>query len=214
MAERRVHHPIFARLWDRVIVPMSERRGAGAHRRELLDGLVGRVVEVGAGAGTNFPHYPPSVDGVLAVEPEGHLRRQAELAAASAPVPIAVVGALADGLPGADGSFDAGVAAQVLCSVPDQDRALVELFRVVKPGGELRFYEHVVSRKAFYARLQRLADATFWPRMLGGCHPDRDTAAAIGRSGFVIERCERFTFGPVPLSPMPHILGVARRPAD
>lgn len=212
MAERRVHHPIFARLWDRVIVPMSERRGAGAHRRELLDGLVGRVVEVGAGAGTNFPHYPPSVDGVLAVEPEGHLRRQAELAAASAPVPIAVVGALADGLPGADGSFDAGVAAQVLCSVPDQDRALVELFRVVKPGGELRFYEHVIARRSPWAGFQRLADATFWPRVFGGCRPVRDTGAAIGRAGFVIEGCRRFTFSPAPLCPLPYILGVARRP--
>ena len=214
MADQQVHHPLFARLWERVIAPASVRRGADEHRCKLLYGLGGRVIEVGAGHGTNFPYYPASVERVVAVEPEGRLRRRAERAASSAPVPITVLDGVAEELPGEDGSFEAGVAALVLCTVPDQERALSEIFRLIKPGGELRFYEHVVSRKAFYARLQRLADATFWPRMLGGCHPDRDTAAAIGRAGFVIERCERFTFGPVPLSPMPHILGVARRPAD
>ncbi len=207
----QVHHPIFARLWE-WIVSMSERRGAHEHRRKLLDSLVGCVIEVGAGNGANFPYYPTSVEQVVAVEPEDYLRQRAERAATSAPVPISVLGAVADGLPGEDGPFDAGVACQVLCSVPDQLRALAELFRVIKPGGELRFYEHVIARKPLPARLQRLADATFWPRLFGGCHPIRDTAEAIERAGFVIESCERFTFSPGPLVALPYILGVARRP--
>ncbi len=208
----QVNHPIFARLWDRLLAPISQRRGADGHRRKLLDGLAGRVVEVGAGQGTNLLYYPTSVEQVVAVEPEGHLRRRAERAGASARVPFTVVRGVADALPAEDGSFDAGVAALVLCTVPDQERALAELFRVIKPGGELRFYEHVIAQDPLYAFLQRLADATFWPRMLGGCRPIRDTGATIGRAGFVIETYERFTFSPVPLSPMPHILGVARRP--
>jgi SAM-dependent methyltransferase len=125
-----------------------------------------------------------------------------------------VLDGVAEELPGEVGSFDAGLAALLLCTVPDPDRALSEFFRLIKPGGELRFYEHVVARRPLYAHLQRLADATFWPRMLGGCHPDRDTGAAIEGAGFVIERCERFIFSPMPFSPMAHILGVARRPAD
>jgi ubiquinone/menaquinone biosynthesis C-methylase UbiE len=213
MAEQ-VHHPIFARLWERIMAPLSERRGAHKHRRKLLDGLTGRVIEVGAGQGTNFTYYPTSVEQVVAIEPEDYLRRRAQQAASSASISITVLDDVAEKLPGEDGSFDAGVVALVLCSVPDQDRALAELFRVIKPGGELRFYEHVIGRNPLLARFLRFGDATFWPRVFGGCRPIHDTGAAIERAGFVIEGCERFTFSPVPLPPpLPHILGVARRPA-
>ncbi len=211
MAEQ-VHHPIFARLWERMAL-MSERRGAHEHRRKLLDGLTGRVIEVGAGQGTNFTYYPTSVEQVVAIEPEAYLRRRAHQAATSAPVSITVLDDVAENLPGEDGSFDAGVVALVLCSVSAQDRALAELSRVIRPGGELRFYEHVIGRNPLLARFLRFADATFWPRVFGGCRPIYDTEAAIERAGFVIEGCERFTFSPVPLPPpLPHILGVARRP--
>jgi ubiquinone/menaquinone biosynthesis C-methylase UbiE len=209
----RAHHPIFGRLWDRIMAPVVERRGAQEHRRKLLGGLGDRVVEVGAGQGTNFAYYPASVERVVAVEPEGYLRRRARKAASSASISISVLDRVAEELPAEDGSFDAGVVALVLCSVADQDRALAELFRVIKPGGELRFYEHVIGRNAPLARFLRLADATFWPRVFGGCRPIYDTEAAIERAGFVIEKCERFAFSPLPLSPpLPHILGVARRP--
>jgi ubiquinone/menaquinone biosynthesis C-methylase UbiE len=192
---------------------MSEGRGGYEHRRRLLDGLAGRVIEVGAGNGNSFPYYPASVERVVAVEPEEHLRQRADRVAASAPVPVSVVDGMADGLPGEDKSFEAGVVALVLCTVPDQERALAELFRVIRPGGELRFYEHVISNRHVPAGLQRLADATFWPLMFGGCHPARDTGAAIRHAGFEIEHQERFAFSHVPLSPpLPHILGVARRP--
>lgn len=207
----RVHHPVFARMWERV-APMSVRRGAEGHRVRLLAGLAGRVIEVGAGQGTNFPYYPASVEEVVAVEPEGYLRRLAGEAAASAPVPVRVLDGVAEELPGGDGSFDAGVVALVLCSVPDQGRALAELFRAIKAGGELRFYEHVVSRRKMPRRLQKMADATFWPRAFGDCHLTRDTEAEIRHAGFEIETLERFTFSPAPLSPLPHILGVARKP--
>jgi SAM-dependent methyltransferase len=205
-----VRHPIFARVYTR-LAALSEQRGGAEHRRRLVAGCSGRVVELGAGSGANFAHYPASVSEVLAVEPEGYLRGQAERAAASAPV--SVTDGHAGRLPCATGAFDVGVASLVLCTVPDQEGALSELFRAIRPGGELRFYEHVRAHKRGEARIQDIADATFWPRIAGGCHLGRDTSAAILAAGFEMESCERFAFSPARyLPPAAHILGIARRP--
>ena len=210
--DTKVHHPLFARLYARMS-GKAEARGQAEHRQALLKGLSGRVIEVGAGNGLNFAHYPTSVTEVVAVEPEEHLRALASAAAAEVQVPVKVVDGVADRLPVVDASFDAGVASLVLCTVPDQDAAVAELFRVIKPGGELRFYEHVLANGRRLARFQRIADATFWPRVSGGCHLSRDTAAAFARAGFVVDSCRRFPFTPMPFPPkIPHILGVARRP--
>ena len=204
-------HPIFARVYA-PFAEMSDRRGGAEHRGKLLGGLSGRVVEAGAGSGSNFRHYPEGVNHVLAVEPERYLRERAHAAAAQAEVSVSIEDGTADRLPGEDESFDAGVVALVLCTVPDQTAALAELHRVIRPGGELRFYEHVVASSRWPARVQRLADATFWPHLAGGCHLARDTTAAIGQAGFRIETCERFAYSPAPfLPPDPHILGNARR---
>jgi ubiquinone/menaquinone biosynthesis C-methylase UbiE len=177
-----------------------------------LAGLVGRVIEVGAGHGLNFGHYPPTVTEVLAVEPEAHLRHLAT--AAAAPVPVTVVDGVAEALPAEDGSFDAAVASLVLCSVPDQGRALAELRRVLRPGGELRFYEHVRAERPGFARFQRAVDMV-WPAVGGGCHTSRDTVKAIEGAGFVVESCRRFRFlvEAVALPTSPHVLGVARKQA-
>ena len=207
-------HPLFARVYERVAIA-GERAGAAEHRRRLLEGLHGRVLEAGAGSGTNFAHYPESVAEVLALEPEPYLRERAQSAAAAAPVPVSVIAGQVEAIPAADGSFEAVVLSLMLCSVADQDLALAEAFRVLRPAGELRFYEHVRSHSPAWARLQRLADATLWPRIAGGCHMARDTAAAIERAGFEPLSCERFAFSAAPtLPPFPHILGVARRPAQ
>jgi ubiquinone/menaquinone biosynthesis C-methylase UbiE len=206
-----VKHPLFARLYSRLVDPAE----AGEHRDQLLAGIVGRVIEVGAGDGRNLGHYPQEVTEVLAVEPEPYLRTRAEKAAAAAAVPVTVVDGVADRLPAEDESFDAGVVSLVLCSVPDQPRALAELRRVIRPGGELRFYEHVLSPKPRMARVQRLLDRTFYPRLAGGCHCARDTAGGIEAAGFEIETIDRFPFNPTPFpgEGFPHILGVARRAA-
>jgi len=209
-----VNHPIFARFFER-LSEKEERLGQAEHRRQLLAGLSGGVIEVGAGNGLNFKSYPAEVTHVLAVEPEPYLRERAREAAAGAPVPIEVVDGVADRLPASGASFDVGVASLVLCSVPDQGAAIAELFRVIRPGGELRFYEHVRGDGERLARFQDAA--TFvWPTFAGGCHPNRDTAAAIAAAGFSIESCRRFPFRPcffcAPVAP--RILGGARRPRD
>jgi SAM-dependent methyltransferase len=211
MAES-VRHPIFARFYNRFSKDV-EAEGAASHRAELLEGLTGRVIEVGAGNGLNFEHYPESVREVVAVEPEPFLRGRAEQMARSAPVPIRVVPGTADELPAEGASFDAGVASLVLCSVGDPERALDELFRVIRPGGDLRFYEHVLADDPRWARRQRRA-APLWRRFGGGCHPDRDTGAHIGAAGFEIERSRSFLFAPNAVAKLvaPHIIGRALRP--
>jgi len=183
------------------------------HRRQNLAGLSGKVLELGAGDGRNFALYPAEVTEVLAVEPEPYLREHAETAAREARVPVRVVAGVADRLPAEDASVDAAVASLVLCTVPDQAGALAELRRVLKPGGELRFLEHVHSNNPRQARVEDLIDHV-WPHIAGGCHPNRDTAAAIEAAGFEVERCERFGFSPgFPMPKIAHIIGVGRRPA-
>jgi SAM-dependent methyltransferase len=206
-----VRHPIFARLFDRLVRKADPQQAD--HRRELLAGLSGRVVEVGAGNGINFANYPPEVTEVVAVEPEAYLRDKAGEAAAEARIPVTVVDGLADALPCEDDSFDAAVSSLVLCSVPDQARALAEIMRVLKPGGELRFYEHVLAQDPKVARLQNRIEGV-WSFCGGGCHPNRDTPGAIRAAGFEIDRCRRFAFKPGPFMTVvePHVIGVARRP--
>ncbi|MDQ6846457.1 MAG: methyltransferase domain-containing protein [Candidatus Dormibacteraeota bacterium] len=213
MTATTVSHPIFARCWG-WMSPKMDAGGASDHRRRLLAGLTGEVIEVGAGNGLNFAYYPAQVIRVLAVEPEAHLRELAVRSAAKASVRIDVVDGVADRLPASDGSADGVVLSLMLCSVPIQAIALREAHRVLRPGGQLRFFEHVRAETAALARVQRALDATVWPALGGGCHTSRDTAGAIEDAGFVIEELDRFRFPDVRLSmpTSPHILGVARRP--
>ena len=210
-AAHAVRHPLFARLYAHVLA-RGEPAQMTAARRELLAGLRGRVLELGAGAGTNFAYYPDGVEEVVAVEPEPYLRRRAQDAAAAAPVPVTVVDGVADALPAADGSVDAAVACLVLCSVPDQATALAQLRRVVRPGGELRFLEHVRAPTPRMAALQRAVDRLFWPRLFGGCHTARDTVAAIERGGWALASCRRLALASAPVAAAV-VLGRALAPA-
>lgn len=192
----------------------ADQRGGAEIRKKLLLGLRGDVIEVGVGTGLSFPHYPATVSRVVAVERDPYLRERAKAAAAAAPVPVTVVDGTLDALPAEDAAFDAAVLALVLCSVPDQAVALAEVMRVLRPAGELRFYEHVLAREGSLARVQRALERSGWPAVAGGCHLARDTATAIEVAGFEIEAGQRFPFRPSPLgAPIaPRILGIARRP--
>lgn len=207
-----VSHPIFARVYERLSRMMEPE--VGQYREELLAGLSGRVIEVGAGNGMNFPRYPREVAEVFAVEPEPRLRTSAMKQAGSVGLPIQVVNGVAESLPAEDSSFDAAVTSLVLCSVSDQRQALAELFRVLRPSGEMRFYEHVRSRHPRLALVQRATDL-LWPFFAGGCHTSRDTVAAIEEAGFHLEKVRRFRFPPSRLfiPSAPNVLGVARKPA-
>jgi SAM-dependent methyltransferase len=204
-----LHHPLFARIFDRLSRLME--RELGPVRERLLAGLDGRVLELGAGNGINFAHYPAAVTEVVAIEPEPYLRVRAQSAAAAAPIPVRVQPGLAGEL-GLDAqSFDAAVCSLVLCSVPDQRAALVDLHRGLRPGGQLRFLEHVRGGGALKSSLQRGLDRSgLWPAMAGGCHCSRDTVAALRQAGYEVEEVRTIDLGPSWTLTNPHVLGVAR----
>ncbi len=211
MSNSRVDNPFSARMWT--ALSRYEPEPLRQLRHENLAGLSGRVLEVGAGTGSNFVLYPTSVEEVGAVEPEPRLNAIARRTAATAPVPVTVMDCavedLESGVP-----FDAVVCSLVLCSVEDQEAVLRQLFSMLRPGGELRYLEHVASGGA-RGRLQRLADATVWPRLAGNCHTHRDTERAFVNAGFVRQRGRHDWTLPawVPAPVSEHAVGRAMRPA-
>ncbi|NLU73445.1 methyltransferase domain-containing protein [Streptomyces sp. HNM0575] len=214
---RPVRHPVFARFYERLSEAADVQSGVRAHRGELLAGLGGRVIEVGAGNGLNFARYPAEVSRVTAVEPEPRLRASAVRAARAAAVrvPVSVVAGRAEALPVGDATCDAAVCSLVLCSLPDVQKALTEVLRVLRPGGELRFYEHGrAQERPGMVRFQRALDATVGPFLFGGCHSGRDPVGEIGAAGFTDISFRRVVVpqdGPVFPASF-HVLGGARRP--
>jgi ubiquinone/menaquinone biosynthesis C-methylase UbiE len=198
-------HPILATLYDPLFVFM-ERGWMDERRARLLKGARGAVLEIGGGTGANLPHYR-DVDQVTVAEPDPFMRKRLvpKLEAASVPVEVSAAGA--EALPFHDGSFDTVVSTLVLCTVRDQESALDEISRILRPGGRLLFIEHVRAADSTARWQDRIVP--FWGRLFGGCHPNRDTVAAIEEAGFEIETFESF-HPPVPLSGLiPHVQGSA-----
>lgn len=183
MTSQTLDHPFFARMWT--VMSAHETPLLRRLRTENLAGLSGRVLEVGAGTGTNFAFYPAEVREVVALEPETRLAPKAREAAAGTAVPVTVVESTIEALPSGTEPFDAVVCSLVLCSVEDPDAVLRQLNSVLRPGGELRYFEHVAS-PGWRGALQRVADATVWPRIAGNCHTHRNTEQAIVAAGFTI----------------------------
>jgi len=215
-------HRVFA-SWYPGRAAAMDKAGFASWRDRFLSGLSGQVLELGAGSGLNFAHYPAEVGRVVAIEPEARLRELARRAAAEAPVPIEVVDGVAEDLSRYAGQFDAAVCSLVLCSVPDQGAALAQLRSVLRVQadsevGEVRLLEHVRAQGGALALLQRALDATLWPWIGAGCHCSRDLTQAIAPAGLAVKSIERFTFPPkgltLPTSPHVLITAVPERRAD
>lgn len=218
----RKQHRVFA-TWYPGRAAAMDRAGFAAYRERLLAGLSGQVLELGAGSGLNFPHYPREVERVVAVEPESRMREHALRAAEQAPVRIEVVDGVAEDLSAFAGQFDAAVCSLVLCSVPDQRAALVQLRSVLRRQagsevGEVRLLEHVRATGGRLASVQRVLDATVWPSIGAGCHCSRDLTEAIAPAGLAVKSAERFKFPPkgltLPTSPHVFVIAVPERRAD
>lgn len=206
-------HRFVAATYDWILAA-SEARGLTARRRALVGTAAGRVLEVGAGTGLNLRHYrPDQVKSIVALEPDGAMRRRLAGRAARSSVPLRVQASTIGEAAFAPASFDTIVATLVLCSVDDPERAAEALHRWLVPGGRLLFIEHVRAFGAL-ALLQR-AVTPAWARAAAGCRLDRDTLSTMRRAGLVVTDCERFALpaaGPLFRS---SVQGVAwRRPIE
>lgn len=202
---------LIAAVYDRWM-RASEKACLDLWRAELLQDLRGEVLEVGAGTGVNLPHYPEAVTRLVLCEPDWHMRRRLHAACVYSGLPkVEVSDASLEALPMAPASFDAVVSSLVLCSVPDLHAALVEIFRVLRPGGRFVFLEHVAAdgnprRLKWQRRIEPV-----WKRLAGNCHLTRRTEEAVIAAGFEIERIQRESIRKALPFARPSIRGVARR---
>jgi ubiquinone/menaquinone biosynthesis C-methylase UbiE len=197
-------------MYDRMA--KTDEKRMGPIRDTVAGGATGRVIEIGCGTGLNFAHYDWSqVERLDATEPDVYMLRRAQARAAAlsteAQSRLTLHEAPAESLPFPDASFDCAVATLVLCTVRDQQQTLVELLRVLRPGGQLRLVEHVLA-DGFTAKVQKTLQPVYgW--MMAGCHMTRDTASAIREAGFELEITgPRESFGPL----WPGFIGVATKP--
>lgn len=195
---------LFAALLERV----SRRHEplVADRKRVLLGDLRGTVLEIGPGTGVNLAYLPVGTRWV-GIEPNAYLRRRLLAEAGRHGVDAEVRAGAAERLPAADGSVDAVVSTLVLCSVADQAAALAEVRRVLRPDGRLVFVEHVAAPPGTWLRRAQELATPLWSALADGCHPARDTVAAIERAGFARVEHEHFTV-PAALS-SPHVAGVA-----
>ena len=198
----RMPMPVAA-TYDWLVGPV-DRIAFERHRRLLGAGADGVVVDLGAGTGRQLAHLTDA-DRVILVEPDGRLRRRAAGRIAT-DASVDAIAAQAEALPLADDSCDHVVASLVLCTVRDIGVTLSEVHRVLRPGGQLRFFEHVAAAGAM-GRLQRAVDP-LWRRVAGGCHLHRETGRHLRETpGLRLERLERLAVGVPPVYPC--IRGVA-----
>lgn len=206
---RREGHKWFAAIYDRLVGP-AERSFTKKVREETAGEARGRVLEIGAGTGLNFPYYRDGVE-VVATEPDPYMLRRAEARLRALGRPIALQQAQAEHLPFEDGVFDTVIGTLVLCTVEDPLRALAEIRRVLKREGEYRFYEHVRYDHSFGAFWQDVI-TPIWRWFSAGCHLNRDTARLIQQAGFrIVDLRLTKPVPPVPPAALirPHICGVA-----
>jgi ubiquinone/menaquinone biosynthesis C-methylase UbiE len=184
---------------------LGELMGMRRRRQALLTMARGRVVEIGAGTGLNVAHYPDTIDELILTEPEPGMRRALQRRAHDA----VVLDAPAERLPMDDASVDTVVATLVLCTVPDPDAALREIARVLRPGGQVLFIEHVRSSSRLVAAYQKLMVRP-WRAFAGGCVCNRTTLETLRANGFRVHADEAIWHG-MPIVVHPVTVGRATR---
>ena len=164
-------------------------------RAQVCEGLHGDVLELGFGSGLNLPHLPPAVTGVWAVDPSGVGFDLAAKRIAASPVPVHAAGLDGARLDLPDDRFDSALSTMTLCTIPDVERALAELRRVLKPGAEFHFAEHGLAPEPKIARRQERF--TPWQqRFAGGCHLDRHIQTLLAAADFeVVEVANSYLAG-------------------
>lgn len=201
---------LMAYFYDRML-RTAEDRCLADWRRELVGDLSGHVLEIGSGTGLNLSHYPASVTRLVLSEPDPFMRRQLQTkVAGQARQGVQVVDCAAETLAFPDASFDTVVSTLVLCSVRDPQQVLAEIFRVLRPGGNLAYLEHVAADNSRTLRWQRLMEPA-WKYLAGNCHLTRHTHQTIQAAGLEPVRTEHVAMTPAPTLVRRVVKGVARR---
>ncbi len=176
-------HHVLPRLVD---ITLGNSKSAKRMRQRCLEGVTGIVVEPGFGSGLNLPHMPDSVTKVYAIDPAYVGEKLAADRIAASPSDVEFIGLDGQDLPLHDNSCDAGVLTFTLCTIPDHNRALAELRRVIKPGGTLHFVEHGASPEPTVRKWQdRLTPIQ--RRVADGCHLNKEVVKLVEAAGFEIE---------------------------
>lgn len=184
----------------------GSEKAMGRHLSHVVGEATGRVLEIGAGTGSSFPHYEKARE-VVATEPDPFMLARARKRLEKLGLThVELRQVAAEDLPFEDASFDNVVSSLVLCTVQDPARALSEVRRVLKPGGTLRFIEHVRYDGGLRGWMQD-GVAPAWRYFGGGCHLNRNTAQTIAKAGFDIADLSRHSMG----VPGPLLVGFARR---
>ena len=205
-------HPWFAAFYDG-LARLAEHGELGRRRHAIVGQARGRVLELGSGTGENFKHYGVDVAEVVALEPDPYMRRRGRRRTPESSAPIHHVAAAGEQLPFRDRAFDTVVLTLVLCSIADPDAAVIEIRRVLRPGGVMLLLEHVRAESPTLARWQDRLERP-WMALAAGCHPNRDTEELLARHGFNTLALERFGLRPsIPLV-TPHLQGMARTAAE
>ncbi len=166
-------------IYNPIMKPV-DRFGFRQWRNWATRSARGRVLEIGCGTGLNFSHYPKGVH-LVAFDPEREMLQAGDPSGGAAAIDL--LRARAEELPFPDASFDSAVGTLVFCTIPDPVQALAELKRVLKPGAQVRFVEHVRGKHATVGLFFDMV-TPFWKRIAGGCHLNRDTAAVVKSAGF------------------------------
>jgi ubiquinone/menaquinone biosynthesis C-methylase UbiE len=185
-------------------------RVLAARKGKLLGGLTGTIVEIGPGTGANLRHYRKGVRWI-GVEPNPYMHRYLREEAQRAGISAEILDGAADAIPCADESADAITSTLVLCSVPDVRAALREVLRVLKPGGQFVFIEHVAADSGSSLRRWQHRLRPWFRYFADGCNPERETWREIESAGFANAQIEYFE-GPIPIV-RPHISGIAVKKA-
>ncbi len=188
---------VFAALYDRMM-RRGEEGSMGRRRSELVAKAHGRTLEIGAGTGANLRYYPDAVEQLLLAEPFEPMRRQMERKLRESGRSASMLDASAEAIPLEEEFLDTVVSTLVLCTVDFPDLALTEIARVLRPGGQLLFIEHVRSRSPRTAGWQDRLE-TPWRHFGAGCRCNRDTVASIAAAGFSTEHEEEHWKGVPPI---------------
>lgn len=199
-------HPVLAAVLDLAMRPMA------GLRHKVVPLAAGRVLEVGVGTGLNAAVYATDqLTELVGIEPDPHMLARARPRYDALPLPVRLVQCGAEAMPFADGHFDTIILTFTLCTIPDVESAVREMFRVLAPGGTLHFAEHTTSDHRPMQIVQGVVDPV-WNRLAGGCHLTRDAVQLLERGGFQVESVYPHGRGPFRMAPIHR--GLARKPVQ